>query len=312
MSPRVSVVVRSINRAEALSELLEVLLEQKHDSYEIVVVEQSPDPSGPYWDKVLTLCNNECINLIKRKPLGGPKARNVGVSAAEGEIIILIDDDDLPLSKTWIRQHENAYEDPQLAGFTGRHVRAGGEENPYILPDWFIAKRCMSYSFLNTPYTYARYDQDVDNVDWLHGTNASLRRSVLKRVEGLWDTRVKSQDEHSFAFKLKDVLKEDEYIAFKTQPIVKRGVEIQGGMNKRNHSLESELRNHFDYIFKILATYRPKKFNSYYYLYLLWIYFKVVGWIWSPSVNISFSKRLKYFLQLPFVSWSYQKKYLEN
>ncbi|WP_138429357.1 glycosyltransferase family 2 protein [Fodinibius saliphilus] len=312
MNPRVSVVVRSINRAEALSELLEVLLQQKHDSYEVIVVEQTPEPSGTHWDKVLTFCNDERVNLVKKDPLGGPEARNVGVKSAKGEIIILIDDDDLPLSDMWIQEHEKAYEDPNLIGFTGRHVRAKGEKNPYILPNWFIEKRCMSYSFMSTPYTYARFNKDVDTVDWLHGTNASFRSSVLNRVEGLWDTRVKSQDEHSFAFKLANTLDENEYIAFKKEPVVKRRVEIQGGMNKRHHTLESELRNHFDYVFKILAKYRPDSFESYYYLYLFWISFKVIGWIWSPSVNISFPKRMKYFSQLPYIFWTYQKNYLEK
>jgi glycosyltransferase involved in cell wall biosynthesis len=41
MEPRLSVVVRSYNRLAALGELIEALLAQDHDSYEIVVVEQS-------------------------------------------------------------------------------------------------------------------------------------------------------------------------------------------------------------------------------------------------------------------------------
>ena len=41
MRPRVSVIVRSYNRLGALAELLTALLAQDHDSFEIVVVEQS-------------------------------------------------------------------------------------------------------------------------------------------------------------------------------------------------------------------------------------------------------------------------------
>jgi GT2 family glycosyltransferase len=39
--PRVSVIVRSYNRLHALVELLTALLAQDHDSFEVVVVEQS-------------------------------------------------------------------------------------------------------------------------------------------------------------------------------------------------------------------------------------------------------------------------------
>ena len=43
MSPRLSVIIRSYNRLPALVGVLEALLAQKHDSFEIVVVDQSTD-----------------------------------------------------------------------------------------------------------------------------------------------------------------------------------------------------------------------------------------------------------------------------
>src|SRR5699024_7552627 len=140
-------------------------------------------------------------------PLGGPAARNEGVQKASGEILIFIDDDDLPVSDQWIKQHEEAFGDEQLIGFTGRHVSDPKAECPYIWwMRWFIRKRCMSYSWIKTPYTFAQFDEDVKSVEWLHGTNSSVRRAWALKA-GLWDTEVKSQDEHSFAFKLKPLLK---------------------------------------------------------------------------------------------------------
>src|SRR4029077_13458230 len=43
VTPRVSVIVRSFNRLGALAELLVALLAQDHDSFEIVVIEQSTE-----------------------------------------------------------------------------------------------------------------------------------------------------------------------------------------------------------------------------------------------------------------------------
>lgn len=41
MSPRLSVIIRSYNRLPALCELVGALLAQDHDSFEIVVIDQS-------------------------------------------------------------------------------------------------------------------------------------------------------------------------------------------------------------------------------------------------------------------------------
>lgn len=88
----------------------------------------------------------------------------------------------------------------------------------------------MNYSILKIPYTFARLDANVDNVGWLHGTNSSIKREYIEKVGG-WDTTVKNQDEHSFAFKLKKKIKaekSDKMLVFRSNPMLVRRLDIGG------------------------------------------------------------------------------------
>lgn len=254
-APRVSVVVRSFKRLPALAELCAVLAAQEHDAFEVVVVEQSGAWSPEDERALAPFVADPRFRFVRCSPLGGPGARNRGVREARGAIAILVDDDDLPLGRDWIAGHERHFDDPLLIGESARQVRAEGEHTPYV--SRLLARRkVLRYSRLKTPWTFARFDEDVAPVDWLHGTNSAFRREVALRA-GLWDEDVKNQDEHSFAFKLKAVLAPGEYLAFRSRPPLLRRMDIPGGMDKRFATGERELRNHIRFQHKVIGRYFP-------------------------------------------------------
>lgn len=258
MDTKASVIVRSFNRLPALLELIEVLKTQNYSNFEIVVIEQSTKYDDNDWEKLDSAkAEDSRIKLLKYKPLGGPKARNEGVKNATGDILIFIDDDDLPTSDQWVREHIEAYKDPKLIGFTGRHVFEGNEGYPYF--KWmtaFIRNRCMRYSFLKFPYTFAQFNEDVKNVEWLHGTNSSIRKEWALKA-GLWDESVINQDEHSFAFKLNKLLSKDLRLDFRSKPELIRRLDIEGGMGKRSFSIIREWKSHYNYCIKVVYKYYP-------------------------------------------------------
>src|SRR6266566_3858385 len=132
-SPRVSVVVRSYNRLGVLAELLAVLLAQDHDSYEIVVVEQSTVRPPDEVARVDALARDPRVRMFRCEPLGGPGARNAGVRAARGNLLVFIDDDDLPVGSDWLRRHEANFTDPRCLGVTGSFHEPGAV--PYVNPE---------------------------------------------------------------------------------------------------------------------------------------------------------------------------------
>ncbi len=277
MQIKASIIVRSYNRVHALCELVENLLEQEYDSFEIIIVEQSTKYEQEYWNRLLELSKDSRIVLLKYKPLGGPKARNEGVLNASGEILLFVDDDDLPVNNQWVKQHVEAYNDEYLVGFTGRHIFQGKNHRcTYAEPmRAFIRMCCMSYNWLKFPYTFAQFDEDVSNVSWLHGTNSSIRRDWVLKV-GLWDTNVENQDEHSFAFKLHKFLNDGFRLDFKKEPALIRRMDIDGGMGKRKFSLKRGWNNHYSYMKNIIYNFHPNK-KIFYPCMILWISYKVLG-----------------------------------
>ena len=97
-SPEVSVIVRSFNRLPSLCELVAALLAQETDgaTFEIVIVEQSTAPPEEAVARLDELARDPRVRILRHSPLGGPRARNVGVRASRGSILLFMDDDYLP------------------------------------------------------------------------------------------------------------------------------------------------------------------------------------------------------------------------
>ncbi len=274
--------VRSFRRPDAVRELLQALLAQDHDSFEIVVIEQTPDFTPEQLASLEPLWNDPRVRLFRRPPLGGAGARNEGIRQARGEIVILIDDDDLPVGDQWIAGHERHYEDPNLAGLSARQVRVPGEQCPY--PDWarpLLRRLAMRFSFLGVPHvSLPRLDEDLNGVDWVNGTNGSVRREVALRV-GLWDESVRALEEHSFGYKFALKKKPDEYLAWRSEPTLLRRLDVRGGMDKRNGDLRKELVTQLNFTHRVVRRYRPKRFAATYPLVLSSAFIRAVAFIWD-------------------------------
>jgi len=279
--PSVSVVVRSYNRINALCELLTRLLKQDYFDFQIIIVEQSTNHTESDLQQLSVLTRDPRIELLNYPPLGGPAARNIGVKYASGDIVILIDDDDLPVRDDWISTHVSYYSDPNLIGLTARHVRTSGESCPYVMPT-LVSKLCMIYTPLKTPIDFVRFDKDVDRIDRLHGTNSSFRRERIIEA-GLWDETVQSHDEHSLFFKLQKIMNKNEYLAFKAHPPALKRVDIQGGMDKRYVDLAKEIDNRLNFLNKIVRKYFPLRYNALLPFYFGYICHETMVWIWDGN-----------------------------
>ena len=94
--PPVSVVVRSYNRLDALAELIPIILKQTFTNFELVIVEQSTQKSPEQIARLAFLERDPRIRIFPFPPLGGPRSRNESARVARGDIIVFIDDDDIP------------------------------------------------------------------------------------------------------------------------------------------------------------------------------------------------------------------------
>jgi GT2 family glycosyltransferase len=112
---RISVIVPTVERVEALRNCLNCLLKQKYSIHEIIVV---------YYEKDLptieALKEFPSIKKVMVSVLGHARANNAGKKAATGDIISFIDDDTRP-AEMWSQKIVDYFTKmPDLQGLGGR------------------------------------------------------------------------------------------------------------------------------------------------------------------------------------------------
>ncbi len=104
---KVSLIIPTYNRDEYLVDTLNCALLQNFDDYEIIVVDQSSQHKAEtqlFFEKH----KGQLIYLRSETP-SLTLARNIGVNASRGEVIIMVDDDTL-FNESFIREHWNAHQ----------------------------------------------------------------------------------------------------------------------------------------------------------------------------------------------------------
>lgn len=283
--PAVSVVIRSYNRLDACIELIECVLRQQYPQFEVIVVEQSTSKSDEQMRRLDELrARNPNLRILSRPPLGPSGARNEGCRNANNEILLFIDDDDIPISEHWIRQHVENYADPDVLGVSGGDVLSP-DEDPRVCPYKNPARarrRNVSYSAFGIPRCYPRLRERVDGIEWLRGGNSSIRRSVVAEVGG-WDEDAVDHEEHSFAFRLRPLLAAGKRLVFDPRPIILRRNHLSGGLERRNVGPFVSFKRNFIYFHRIYARYHRAKFVALYPVYSFVITWMTAERAWDRS-----------------------------
>jgi GT2 family glycosyltransferase len=167
---RVSVVLPTLDRPQAIYNLLRHLEHQTLPPHEIIVVDQSvavDERMSAY------AAAHPSLRYHRIPEPGLPNARNVGAGLAEGEVVLFLDDDSIP-DVDLVRFHAENYADPAIAGVGGRVLGGydtGGTETGRFNADSGKVVR----NFGATKRSEA---------DHLPGGNMSFRREVFARVGG--------------------------------------------------------------------------------------------------------------------------------
>jgi GT2 family glycosyltransferase len=176
-SPRLSVVVCTYNRYDALPNAIASLLAQRLNTFtmEILVVDNSPDQiaAGEFAKRYDGL---PVRYILEAKP-GLSNARNVGISASRGELVGFIDDDAIA-SPDWASEIVRAFDNfgDRAGSVGGRVMPRWVTERPHWLPD-----RLLSYLSI---VDWGGELRELPRYQWLAGCNLAYRRAVLDSVGG--------------------------------------------------------------------------------------------------------------------------------
>ena len=159
----VSIVIRTKNEAEHLSEVLEAIERQTHPCREVIVVD-----SGSI-DGTVQIAERFGAHIIAIEPQSFTfgYALNVGVAASKGEVVAFLSGHSVPCDEGWLGSLTEEFVDCRVAGSYGRQVPQ---------PDCHAWERMdMERSFGDRPRV------QVDD-PYFSNANASISRDVWKSI----------------------------------------------------------------------------------------------------------------------------------
>jgi glycosyltransferase involved in cell wall biosynthesis len=173
---KISVLICTRNRAKSLEATLERFFAQRfagdYDLELIVVDNGSTDETKQVVERCVARRHGSARCLFEPRR-GLSFARNAGLAAAEGEIIVFTDDDVL-VTESWLDEiHREFASDPSLCMLGGRVLLASEKLQRVAL------QPCEERRYLDLP----------DGVNFAMGANMAFRRELFDRI-GPFDVRL--------------------------------------------------------------------------------------------------------------------------
>ena len=178
----VSVIVPAYNAADTLGYCLAALQHQTLPSadYEIIVVD---DGSTDRTAKVVMGAN---VQLIRQSHRGRSAARNQGILAAKGELVLFTDADCMP-AEDWVEAMAAPFADAEVAGCKGVYrTRQGNLVARFVQAEYEDKYRGMARA---------------KTIDFVDTYSAGYRRDVLLLAGG-FDEHVRAAEDAELSFRL--------------------------------------------------------------------------------------------------------------
>lgn len=166
-SPLVSVISLTYNRKHQIAELLRNLQQQVYHPFEVIVVDNaSTDGTGQFIGSEFPYARLVCApeNM-------GTFSYSLGIEAAKGAYLLIMDDDGLPAQANWISEVVARFEGNQRLGAVACTVRM--RDTGKIAHD---SPQFVSEGSLEGGYPCAAYN----------GTGAGLRAAAVKNLSPIY------------------------------------------------------------------------------------------------------------------------------
>lgn len=167
--PLVSVVIACPAPSNYLTECLKGLKHQIYRNFEVLVL---PDEPAAIADQGFPL------RILPTGRIRPAEKRNLGIAAAQGEIVAFLDDDAAPLP-AWLERAVKYFSKPEIGGVGG----------PGITPDndpWMaqVGGRVYANPLVSGNYRFRYHPDRVRNVDDIPSCNLLVRTALLRELNG--------------------------------------------------------------------------------------------------------------------------------
>lgn len=174
--PTVSVIIATYNRFAALRQTLADLNAQSQRPIEVIVIDQSRDDRGNPANYQTELESFTGVRYVYQVHPNAQAARNNGVLAAQGDIVLLVDDD-VRIPPDFIANHVRNYvADPDLEGVSGQALDPGQKPTSELPKSYYWPNN--GWMFLPLNFSARR-----PAINW-PSCNGSVRRETAVAVGG--------------------------------------------------------------------------------------------------------------------------------
>lgn len=210
--PSVSIVIPSYNRARLLPRLAEALAAQSHPADEVIFVDDGSADDTP--SALNDICGERSgWRSIRQENAGPAAARNLGVGAATGDLLIFTDDDCVPHARfveEHVQTHVTRGKGFAVAGYTPWHPDL--EVSPFME----MALRGVLFAFNRIT--------DPDNLSFtcFYTANCSAWREDFLAVNG-FDATLRFYEDADLAYRLQErgihLLFNERAVAYHAEPV---------------------------------------------------------------------------------------------
>lgn len=172
--PAISVVIPTLNRPEAVYHAVSDFLLQQYPIFEVIAV--GPDVGENNKLKELA-ARDQRLKIILSDQSGTCHARNLGVKAASGDVVLFVDDDCRIPDPHFLSHHGAQYGDEKIGGVGGRVIDKNLKlDKPSSGPVCSVSKTgAISPNSLGTVRQF---------INAPRGGNMSFRRPIIAQVGG--------------------------------------------------------------------------------------------------------------------------------
>ncbi len=150
MSPLVSVIIPTHNRAQLLPCAVSSVLGQTYENLELIIVDDGSTDNT--LEVVKGFQDPRILYLCHENSRGAPAARNIGIQHAKGEYIAFLDDDDEWLPHKLKRQLEALSQLHHQVGVAYcKYERLYPNGETRIIGERFSQRRLLHHNFVGTP-----------------------------------------------------------------------------------------------------------------------------------------------------------------